>query len=415
MSKISTSIYLDKRRKKKNDLYPVKLRVYYNGDRRLYNTNIELTVSDFEKSYLAKKPRDTYKELKIKLVAIESKAIDIIDKLRSFSFEQFEKRMFRRLQDANNVIYHYQQYIEQLRDEKRVRTAENYEQSLKSITAFYDKGRKKPASIVPFEQVSVSFLNQYENWMMEEGKSPTSVGFYIRPLRAIFNIAIEAGDIEKDIYPFGKRKYKIPSGKNVKKALDKEQLKALYEAELEEGSFMAKARDYWFFSYQCNGINFRDIAELRKKNIQEDKIIFLRNKTKNTTKENSKPIVIPITSNVRAFLDKYSNKTVSPEDYVFPILKFNSSETQKVNTVKNFIRFINQHMKKLAKEVGITEEISTNWARHSFTTMGMRNGATMEYMQESLGHNNIKTTMNYWAGFEDKVKKDIAEGLMNFD
>lgn len=72
-------------------------------------------------------------------------------------------------------------------------------------------------------------------------------------------------------------------------------------------------------------------------------------------------------------------------------------------------------MKKLAKEVGITEDLSTNWAIHSFTTVAMRNGASMEYIQVRLGHNNMKTIMNYWSGFEDKVKKGIAEGLMDFD
>ena len=39
----------------------------------------------------------------------------------------------------------------------------------------------------------------------------------------------------------------------------------------------------------------------------------------------------------------------------------------------------------------------------------------MEFIQESLGHKNIKTTQNYFAGFENDAKKEIAESLLNFD
>ena len=85
-------------------------------------------------------------------------------------------------------------------------------------------------------------------------KSKTTVGIYLRPLRAIFNKAIEEGDIVADIYPF--KKYQIPTGQNIKKALDKSELKKLFTTQVEPGSPKEKARDFWFFSYQCNGTMF---------------------------------------------------------------------------------------------------------------------------------------------------------------
>ena len=39
----------------------------------------------------------------------------------------------------------------------------------------------------------------------------------------------------------------------------------------------------------------------------------------------------------------------------------------------------------------------------------------MEFMQEALGHNNIKTTQNYFSGFDDDIKKEFAQDIMNFD
>jgi len=41
-------------------------------------------------------------------------------------------------------------------------------------------------------------------------------------------------------------------------------------------------------------------------------------------------------------------------------------------------------------------------------------GAKMELIQESLGHHSLATTQNYWAGFEEDVKQEIADKLMDF-
>jgi site-specific recombinase XerD len=63
----------------------------------------------------------------------------------------------------------------------------------------------------------------------------------------------------------------------------------------------------------------------------------------------------------------------------------------------------------------LPEQVSTYWARHSYATNAIRNGASMEFIQESLGQGNIKTTQNYIAGFDDDVKKEFSQTLMNFD
>ncbi len=39
----------------------------------------------------------------------------------------------------------------------------------------------------------------------------------------------------------------------------------------------------------------------------------------------------------------------------------------------------------------------------------------MEFIRESLGHSNLKTTQNYFAGFDDNTKKEFSNELMNFD
>jgi hypothetical protein len=51
--------------------------------------------------------------------------------------------------------------------------------------------------------------------------SRSTIGIYLRPLRSIFNEAIADGIIKKEkCYPFGKRKYQIPTSKKQRKHLN---------------------------------------------------------------------------------------------------------------------------------------------------------------------------------------------------
>jgi integrase/recombinase XerD len=368
MSKVQVSIYHDTRTKIKdkqelaNKKFPVKLRVYYREDRRLYPLGIDATISEFERSYGTQKPQGDYRDLKYKIVDQEKKATGIINEIKTFSFEAFEKKMFRATGDNDNLIHFYNLYEKQLRHEKRISTANNYHLSLKSILAFCDRNKTNETKFLAFETITPTFLKDYEMWMIEKNKKLTTVGIYIRPLRAIFNIGKAEGVVTDDIYPFGKRKYQIPAGRNVKRALNKDDLKKLFNFKVPKGSEQEKARDYWFFSYQCNGMNFRDIAELKVSDLQGTSIVFTRAKSKNTSRANSSKIVVAVTDGVQKFIDKYSTgKTKS--DYLFPIFTLAMTAENKHREIQNFVRFVNQHIKNLAKDAKVDEGISTYWAR----------------------------------------------------
>ncbi len=410
---VKVNLYLDDRKIETGEKAPVKLRLYISRtDIRHYHTNRYLTFSQFEESYLATKPKKAFKELKIELDSIAVKANTIVTKMDgAFILAKFEKEMFGAHASSTDAVASYRAYIDELIQNGRAGTADSYRLSLKSLLVFEGKD-KKPATNLSFDSITVDFLNRYEKWMAKEEKSKTTVGIYLRSLRAIFNKAIEEGNIVADTYPF--KKYKIPTGQNIKKALDKLELKTLYTAELERGSPKEKARDFWFFSYQCNGMNFRDIAELKYKDINRRSFSFLRHKTLYTTKDKPKPIIVPLTESIKAIIERYGTKPVTPENYVFPILERSMDETKKLRVNQNFIRFVNQHIQKLAKDLELDTDISTYYARHTFTTSAIRNGAKMELIQESLGHRSLNTTQNYWAGFEDDVKQEIADKLMDF-
>ena len=407
--------YLDIRRRKDNGTYPVKLKVYYNDKTKFYRTGIDLTREEFERSYLAQKPREEFKKVKQSIQKIETRANEVLETIKDFSFEKFERKMFRPIGSENDVFYYYKKVIDDFKRRERVNTQSNYELSQKSIKAFLASTGKN-GSELQFDEITVSFLKDYESWMLRNEKSITTVGIYLRPLQAIFNHAIADTETLKEIYPFGKRKYQIPAGRNTKKALSKEELAKLRDFPVEPNIHLQKARDFWFFSFYCNGMNMRDIAELKYKDLRENSFSFIRTKTKFTTKGDLKPIYVALNPFTRNVLDKYRTHKVGKEDlYIFPIFNPRMNEEEKVRAVDNFTRFVNQHMKTIAKAVGVTEKLSTYWARHTFTTISITsNNRSLEFIQGALGHNSIATTMKYWSGFDESVVNDNAEQLMNF-
>lgn len=411
------SIYLDTRRVKYNGKFPVKLRVYTSTPRiqKLYSTVFEFSQKEFDSIWNTTKPRTEYRELRREIQSIEIKANKVAGKLIPFTFEQFERQLYRKGGDGIKVEYHYNLLIQEFTKRGQLGTASTYDLSRKSIVEFIERKANQQFNKLTLYDITPDWLKDYEYYMTEiKGRSLTTVSMYLRALRAIFNKAIDEKEIEKDYYPFGKRKYQVPATKNVKKALSKDQLKVLFHSQPETPD-QEKAKDFWFFSYACNGMNIKDIVLLKYKDIQDGKIEFYRAKTRITSKANLKPITAYLNDFTRGIIEKYGNPNKQAETLVFDIISNDVTPLEQQARIKNFTRFLNQHLKKLCKANDLPGQISTYWARHSFATNAIRGGATMEFIQESLGHGDLSTTQSYFAGFDSDTKKEFADSLMNFD
>ena len=108
--------------------------------------------------------------------------------------------------------------------------------------------------------------------MVQAGYSLTTVSIYIRHLRTLFNDAIDCGMARKEQYPFGRRRYQVPASVKIKKALQLSDVQKIFSYKAKKGSKEQWAKDMWVFSYLCNGINVRDIARLKYKNIDGNSI-----------------------------------------------------------------------------------------------------------------------------------------------
>lgn len=410
------SLWLDTRRAKANGKFPVRLRVFTSTPRiqKLYPTKFDFSKAEFASIWETVKPREEHKADKKKLTAVVKLAEDTAEILNPFSFEEFEKKLYRNDGDGSNIFWHYEQAIADMKKNNQLGNASNYELSLKSLKGYIEYTKGNAPEKLFFKEVTSKWLDGYESYMLNViERSHTTVSFYVRALRTIFNRAINANDIEKTLYPFGKDGYEVPAVKRVKKVLSREQLKQLFEAKPKTPE-QQKAKDFWFFSYSCYGMNIKDIAQLRYSQFAGNTLKFIRAKTQTTGKKKQKEVVVYLTDFAKGIIEKYGNPNTHPKQFIFPILNEVTSEADKRTKVQNFTRFINQNFKKMAVAEGITAEISTYWARHSFATNAIRQGASMEFVSEALSHTNLNTTQTYFDGFEDEAKAEFAKTQMIF-
>ncbi|CAN5661265.1 site-specific integrase [soil metagenome] len=413
------AIVLDTRRIKQEGTFPIKLRITFERKQKYYPTPYDLTEKEFDRVMFSRRLSDSEKELKKKITAFEIKAADIIKELPFFTWQLFEKNYLTNRGTRDSLDTAFADYIEQLRGSDRIGTAESYECAQTSLRKF--------APGAKFIDVTPDFLRKYEKWMLSErnslskkglpvvikSSSITTVGIYLRSLRTLFNTLIDEGILSKELYPFGKRKYEIPTGNNVKKALALKDISNIYYYEPKEGSTTAMARDYWMFMYLCNGINVTDMCLLKYENIKGDMIEFVRAKTART-KRKIEPIRVSLVEDLREIIKKWGN---SPEDatrYIFPVLSKGLSAERERQLIKQLTRTINDHMKTVAKDLKLEKNTNSYAARHSFSTILQRSGASTEFISEALGHTNVRTTQNYLAGFEDESKKDVVKALTAF-
>lgn len=271
--------YLDTRREIKKNEYIVKLRVYSPdlGKKKLNSTRFRLTEQNFEKC-LAKKPSANYIEIANELNNLKNKAIKAAKETTPFTFEKFETLLFSAPTNKTDVYDSFNNTINENKAHGRLGNADNYKNSLNSIKKFVNSSKKKEVKSLLFIDITPDWLQRYDEYMKENGKSTTTVSMYLRALRAVFNNAIEKGDISNKIYPFGKEKskYKVSSVKKVKKTLKQDELKKLFEATGSDEQMRAKA--FFFFSYNCSGMNFKDIANLTYGQIDGDRLKFFKKK-----------------------------------------------------------------------------------------------------------------------------------------
>ena len=264
--------------------------------------------------------------------------------------------------------------------------------------------------------ITPEYLRLLEKYFLNKKKksSYSSLGIYMRNIRATINQAISKKIISSDLYPFGKGKYVPPTTKKAKKSLTIEEIEKIYNYKSADAG-EAWARDMWIFAYLANGMNVKDIALLKYENISNGVISYIRSKTKNSAKENLITIEVPLHEDIQRILNSWGTKLAKPENFIFDILQSdNLSDLQNYRNINQAVKNINKYMKRIALNLELERVPTTNFARHSFSTVLIRSCVPIEMISEQLGHISIKTTQIYLGSFESAQKRDITKYLTSF-
>ena len=163
------------------------------------------------------------------------------------------------------------------------------------------------------------------------------------------------------------------------------------------------AVDMFTFSYLMGGINFTDMACLTDKNIEGERLVYVRQKTK-------KLIMLPLQEKAIEIMNRYR----SPQRrYIFPILDNRERSPRQIrNRIYDVLANVNGHLEDIGKELGIELKISSYTARHSYATVLKRAGVSTSVICESLGHSSERVTQIYLDSFENAQLDDAMKHLL---
>ena len=277
-----------------------------------------------------------------------------------------------------------------------------------------------------FQDIDYKFIDGFYTYLKNvRGNRDTTIGIMLRGVRTVLNEAINRGVGSKESYPFSKiygatQVFKISKleKQTTKRFIPKEYMIKLVEAEILE-PHLNWARQIFLFSFFASGINFKDMAFLRSDNIktrhlEEGKVQKYLELNRMKTNEN---LSIPITESLKPILIWAKANTTNDNEYLLPIITNKKLKDEKLNDhITQRRKRLNKHMRKIATKLKFPDGllvISSYFARHSYATTMLRNGAQIEKISEALGHTNIKTTQIYLESFGMEEIAKLNENLLN--
>ena len=405
--KAAISIICYKHKVLANGESPLMVRIAKDGKRTMKSLGISVNPQHWDFSKNQPKVncpnRNLIRQIILKVkMEYQSKVLDKEIKNEEFTASSLINEQKEEIK-AKTVEEFYLSLIEDLKQKGRIGNSYAYLNSYNTLRNF-NKGKKLNYT---FSHIDVSFCKRFEDWMRSKGNKDTTLSYQFRTLRATYNKAIEAKIVAREKNPFIEYKLSHFNTKTIKRALSKNDILKLINANCNGQSKLRQlTHDLFSFSYLCGGISFVDIANLTRQNIIEDRLIYQRQKTHGN-------INLLLSKEASAIIEKYSTYQQEAE-YLFPILhcKRHITPMQKSNRVHKICHQVNTELRTFAQELGITAEVTTYVARHSFATILKKSGVNIGIISQALGHQDIKTTQIYLSKFDNEQVDEAMKNLL---
>ena len=270
-------------------------------------------------------------------------------------------------------------------------TVIRYETTLRLTEEFLQKNYKKEDCYL--DEVTNQFIEDFEFFLKTVRRCcHNTTTKYLLNFKKIIRIALAKGWMKKD--PFAQVHFHFEPVE--REFLEKQELKAMLNKEITI-TRLAQVRD--IFCFCClTGLAFTDVQQLKAEHLEADihsKIWIrkARQKTKNMCN-------IPLLDEAQKIIDRYKEHPYcQTHGVLLPVCS-----NQKMNS----------YLKELADICGIRKNLSTHCARHTFATLTLASGATIDNVAKMLGHANVNMTRRYAKVLDSSIMRDmevVAENM----
>jgi site-specific recombinase XerD len=239
-------------------------------------------------------------------------------------------------------------------------------------------------SDIPLKEINHKFVCDFETFLLTERHSEeNTIAKYMQMFKHIIGIAIKYRWIYDN--PFSG--YKIHLKKTDRGYLTQEEIEILINQKFSTKK-LERARDVFVFC--CfTGLSYIDVRKLTEENI---KISFdggqwIMGKRRKTDVGYNVPLLeIP-----KMILEKYKGSL--PDGRLLPVTTNQNS---------------NIYLKEIGELCGLKKKLTFHLSRHTFATLTLSKGVSIESVSKMLGHTNIQTTQIYARITSDKISNDMA-------
>ena len=293
--------------------------------------------------------------------------------------------------DKTTVFEYMRRQSERMTMLGKMRTSETYRQTLRSFMKF------RNGVDLYFDMLDADMVEQYESYMRANNLCRNTTSFYMRILRCIYNRAVEDG-LTQQTDPF--RRVYTGVDKTAKRAIALKEIKRIKELNLTDKPALDYARDMFLFSFYLRGISFIDLAYLRKRDLSNGYITYIRKKT-------GQQLTIRWERSMQEIVDKYPE---NPTQYLLHIITRQDGTERK--QYLNKILFVNRKLKKVAKFAKISTPLTMYVSRHSWASIAKSKNVPLSVISEGMGHDNEETTRIYLAAIQTNQIDDANRRIL---
>lgn len=432
-------ITLDKRKNSESSqlTFPVVFRISHKSKTRDIGLGISVKESNFKSDPLkitgiSNSVRKTKQILKlyseIDLWLESNKGV-----VRVWTMNQLKdyiEKNFLKKQSNLTLLTHGAKVLSRLKQQDRFSTASSYEDALKVFVKFQLKKLKKDDLCViktlyqshdgelslkdefsncdiALKAFTVELAKDFRSYLGSRYKSRNSIGIYLRSIQAIMNDAEETYEELRGHKPL--EKIKKSSQPNSPVVLSPDEINKIRLAKYDQGTPQFHVKNIFLFMYNNMGMNFFDVVLAKVNQFDGERFNYSRKKT---SSEGDFFSILQSEENKRII--KYYSSKKEGTKYLFSLIPEEAKGEAIFKKKKEKLKWFNDHLKKIARDLEINKNVSSYTARDTWTNIGLSIGVDIRKISTGLGHSSVEVTEKHYSQkIMEKILDEINAQITN--